>query len=293
MYLAQSEPLGPHIEAVKYLMKYRGDEQLYSPSQYSLWRMANCRLQARQIQTGDGPDPTQARLINQLNPDQPDAQIVAYTMQSTALRASARRLLDGSNSDLDAYTLYEECSRLINAIDELVARMKEWRSTITGVWQPKIVEITNQVTYFDSHDHPLTVYDCWMLHCYPNVWFAYTWNTHLASNIALCESYIALLECRAGIQEVPFQECNFDAIHRAKKVVEQLGAAIVCAIPPLVGFTDASGEQVDSPISGKVAGRFLAMTALSVVQRARYTLPAHKKFAERLTKFIHEKHALP
>src|ERR1700761_1347766 len=100
MYLARTEPLGPHSEAVKHILRARGDGQLFDSSKFALWRLAHHRLQARQILLREQPEPEQIAWMNKLNLDRPDFHICGDILHMNILSAAARRLTQ-SNEDID------------------------------------------------------------------------------------------------------------------------------------------------------------------------------------------------
>lgn len=94
MYLARTKQLGPHIDAVKYILHARGSKQFYDRSQFALWRVAHHRLQARQILHREGPDADQIEWVSKLNMSLPDIHISADVMHMNILNAAARKLTE-------------------------------------------------------------------------------------------------------------------------------------------------------------------------------------------------------
>lgn len=75
VYVASEIPLGRHGEAIKYLFRLRGNEQLFSRSNFSLWSLATHRLQARQMLRHEEPDAVQIELLGLLDRGRPDLRI--------------------------------------------------------------------------------------------------------------------------------------------------------------------------------------------------------------------------
>lgn len=291
MYLRHSTALGPHSQAIKYVMAKRGDGIILDRSRFALWRMANCRLQARQIQAGDYPEPAQKELISKLNLDRPDGRIVADITDISSLCADARKLLEDSSTNTSDHEA--EATTLLTRMATLINELDTWTSTMTGIWSPRPVGSTKalkleEVAYSADSNHPLAYYDCDELLAYPNVWFAYIWNSHAAAQIVLRESLVKIHRRYAsssapGIEGIAQQQ---------RLAVPLLAASALKSFPPLVGFTDASGEQFEPVLQGKAAGRFLALFAMDVVAKAELVPSRHRFKARKVIEWIHDNHSL-
>ena len=297
MYLAQEEPLGPHINAIRFILNSRGDSQLYDRSRFALFRAANCRLQARQLLRGEDPEPLQEELLSKLNVTHPDIHIAVDIMRMSHLCAEARKLLQWGN-DRAAGTLTAAAStatRLLKSMRDLIAAVSCWTSSMTGVWQPKVIDahsITRPEEAPYSSDHPLANFECPSLFSYSDIWFAYIWNFHAASQIVLREALIQIVHYRARLQHEYDSQHPNGIIDEQRGAIENLSASIIKSFPPLMGFTDVSGKLPPSIPQGLMAGRSLALFAMDVVRKAEFTPPEHKNTAFKVANWIHASHAL-
>lgn len=291
MYLRHSEALGTHSQAVKYVMAKRGAGIILDRSRFALWRMANCRLQARQIQAGDYPEPAQKDLIGKLNLDRPDGRIVADITNITMLCADAKRLLENPKSH--APDQEAEASALLTRIANFLNEVDSWTSRTTGVWNPKPVGSLKalkleEIEYTSDSNHPLAYYDCPEVFAYHNVWFAYIWNSHAASQIVLREYFVKI---HALYKDSAPPELE-NIAQEQRIAVPRLATSAMKSFPPLVGFTDASGEHFEPVLQGKAAGRFLALFAMDIVAKAELIPKIYKVKARKVVEWIHANHSL-
>ena len=275
------------------MLNARGGDQLFNQSQLALFRAANCRLQARQMLSSQEPEPVQEELIGQLDANVPDVRIAIDIMQMSRLCSEARSLLQ-SRSDSAAATLVVimQIDSLLDRMDDLLAAVLGWTSGTNGIWKPKVVDAYSLETPefpSDTMDHPLRHYNCPRLLSYPDVWFAYIWNFHAASQILFRETRIKLTRYRASLEEENLiqNEMELELI-----AVEKLTSTIISSLPPLLGFANQSGEPPASTPQGVMAGRFLALFALDVVRNASYACPEHKLVASEVVDWIKEHHSL-
>lgn len=294
MYLAQPEPLGPHIAAIRYILSIRGNEQLYDRSRFSLFRAANCRLQSRQMMRGEDPEPIQEELLRKLDAQRPDVHVALDIMNMSQLCAEVRRLLP--DSILDPAKLQteraQEVARLIVRIEELLNDATAWTFKTTSIWQPKVVESRSTTTSCEAtylQDSPMAYFGCPSLFTYSHIWFAYIWNFHAASQIVLREHLVRLL---LYLDQLQSREVDQARIAQEQIAIEKLSSTIIRSFPPLMGLTDEDGKRTMSAPQGLMAGRFLAQFAMDVVARSEYTPAEHKKTALKVEEWLRESHAL-
>ena len=295
MHLAQHEPLGPHGNAIRYVLQTRGAQQLYDRAPKSLWCIANQRLLARKLILHEKPDPVQLELSDLLNTSRPNIHLVDDCLKMTSLCADSHNLVSGQGMAQlaeTAVTLVERVENLLQRMRELLDEIGVWTSTVTEVWKPKTINAA-PILSFRGHpaNHPLASFSCSDFLSYTDNYFAYIWNFHAACQIVLRESIIDLIEYRAAMQFEAVDESGQDAVRREQDTIEKLSSSIIRSFPPLMGFIDDTDQQ-SAPSQGKMAGRFLALFALDVILRAKSTTLEHKHIALTVTQWVYASHAI-
>lgn len=247
---------------------------MHNPSTFALWRMANCRLQAKQIQEGEDFDACQESLIHILGAGQPDSRIVSDILEMTAFCAQAKRML----LHADTYDA-ESILSLLRKIEIQFGGMDSWPSETTDLWKPSWEQETHTTSI---PEHSLAHYHGLPSLSYTNIWFAYIWNFHRACQILLHDRY-ALLSM--GVRISP---CEEDVSSRERQVVETLARSILQSAPSLLGFKN----KVEQQGKGTVAARFLALFSIQVVKDSTLTSPRQKTAAREIIAYIHKAHSL-
>lgn len=296
VYLSSEIPLGRHGEAVKYLLRLRGNAQLFSRSNFSLWSLANHRLQARQILRHEEPDEIQMELLDLLDTGRPDIRICADTMKMTAVCAAARKLIKRQNTPTCLAELLQDTADIARRMHALLSEMEQWTATAAQTWQPKLVDARIMTRrpreYRYSADHPLAHLYCAKLIAYPDVWLAFIWGFHAACQIITRETFIAVLEFQARTQGREPDHTQAEVIAREREMVERLAASIVGAFPALMGFTNGAGEEDDVHPQGLMAGRCLALFAMEVIHKAKYARFEHKDTAVAVVRWMSASYVL-
>lgn len=312
MYLSRSFPLGPHSEALKLILRARGEEPLFSQSSFNLWRLAHHRLQTRQVMLGEAPDPEQIAWVSKLNLDRPDLHFYADVLHINLLGVEARRLMQGS-PDIGA-TLDERIERarqLSRSMQDLIASIEGWTSEVTGKWRPKIKD-PDIIVYQEADepdDLPIPNFPCPQVLSYNDIWLvsiptlkqlahannfqAYMWTFHGASQIILRESLVGLLRYIANLQgrDSPDPE-DVAVVQDQRNGVDALSAGIIRSFPKLMGFTHRDDGGPRSLTHGKMAGRLCSLFPMWVIQKAQFTSDLHKQTATEVTRWIEFRHGL-
>ena len=294
MYLARTDPLGLHSDAVRHVLHARGDQQLFDPSRFALWRVANHRLQARQMLLREEPDPDQVVWLSKLNINRPDIHISADVLHMNILVAAVKKLTqDGKKTRSNTLERVEQASQLVDTIQSLLISVVSWTSAMTGVWKPQQVDSRH---YKDAVDDlsgsPIPVIPCPRVLTYHDIWLAHMWTFHAASQIVLRESlgdvfnYITTLQ--GQLPDSGVMEC----IQKQREVVERLAGAIIRSIPTLLGIKNDPQQDSQSVPRGRMAGRFFSLYSMWVVRRAKLTSLEHKDTASRVCEWIQSRHGL-
>jgi hypothetical protein len=183
MYLARTEPLGPHDEAIRHILRTRGDEQLYNSSHFSLWRIANHRLQARQMLLREQPDPEQIAWVSKLNINRPDLHICADVLHMNMFSEAAKRLTQAHEDIATMRTERSEQARhLVHEIRDLISTIESWTSAMTGVWIPKIDDPQNIAQPQDVDEPanlPIPHFPCPQTLSYSDLWLVQIFSSKL------------------------------------------------------------------------------------------------------------------
>ncbi len=299
MYLAAERPLGVHSGAVKFVMNSRGTSQLDDRARFDLWRAANCRLQARQLQSGEPPDPGQVQMLSRLNTERPDIHVAADIMLITSLCAEARSLLSKCESmQLDGCQLGDALSQLLFRMRDAGNAASSWTSGVSALWRPTSVcsptALQRNSILGNSPEHPVPMCDFFHLLTYSSSWYAYIWNFHAAAQIMLHEQIQQLQQLQATLFLCDSHGTVKDNKEREATTARQLALSILQSIPAVIGLTDAAGTHVAPPAGqGRVAGRFLALFAVNTVSKSSLVTAQQRLVARNIVAWIHATHALP
>ncbi|KXL43189.1 hypothetical protein M433DRAFT_162814 [Acidomyces richmondensis BFW] len=289
MYLARSEPLGPHSDAVSHILHLRGDAQFFDRSKYALWRMAYDRLQAKQILLREGPSSTQIEWFTKLDTSTPNFRICADKLRMNILCAEAKKLLERNQHPKMALT---RAQQLIQDIQALLSSIDGWKIEMPTALKPQHASLDQmEPRMSQSCSISSFLFTCSKALAYRDISIANIWNFYTAGQIVLRESLIEVLEYAAALQ----QEDNI-AETRSKIEIEQiaiqaLAGNIIESSPQLLGFIPAKGGNY--PLQqGIMAGRFLILFSMWVIQRAKHTSRAHKRISTEIVDWIKHTHAL-
>ena len=259
--------------------------------------MAHHRLQARQILLREDPDENQMGWLSKLNVNRPDGHISIDIMRMVVLCAAARTLTQsGGNSPGTIAGKIEQARELAQKIQEFITSIESWTSEVSAIWKPQTVN-PSQIVGSDDRDGasslPTPYFTCPHMLNYHNVWMAYMWNFHAASQIILRESLVELINYAARIRGQ--QESNAEDAERIqgeREVVDKLATIIIESFPPLLGIMYDPSKETLPLRQGRMAGRFFALFSMWVVQRAAFTIPKHKQTASEVTAWINSSHGL-
>ena len=294
MYLARKEPFWPHSNAVKHVLHARGDQQFFDPSRFALWSVANHRLQARQMLLREEPDPDQVVWLSKLNINRPDIHISADVLHMNILVAAVKKLTEDSE-DISTPPLekVEQARQLMNTIQSLLISVVSWTSAMTGVWKPQPVDSRHYKHAVDDlSGYPIPVIPCPRVLTYHDIYLAYMWTFHAASQIVLRESLVGVIKYIAKLQRQEPDPEDIERIRDQRYGVDRLAGAIIRSIPTLLGITNDPLQEPRSFPRGRMAGRFFSLFSMWIVQRAEYTSLEHKDTASRVCEWIHSRHGL-
>ena len=267
---------------------------LYNRAHFSLWSAANHRLQARQILLQEEPSPVQSRLISKLDLNRPEIRICSDVLQMTTLVAAAKQLKSqqGSAGHLPIQPVAVVTDHL-RAMQELINNMDIWVAEVDSTLKPTSVDVQSIARPMAS-DHPLAYFFCKDFFTYSDIWMAFIWNFHAACQIILREAFIELARYHLQAPD-PVMDCH-DLQSSAKQqqtATTGLATNIIKSFPSLMSFaTDGSWAGAIAPVQGITVGRCLALFALQVVQKARFTSLEHKRTASKAIEWVQAQYTL-
>lgn len=175
MYLARNDPLSPHTEAVKHVLRIRGEGQLYSPTRFSLWRLTHYRLQAWQTLFREEPDAQQQAWVSKLDEERPDLRICTHVMHMNILSAVTKTLITPILEPDETLRLekLDRANHLAQEMQELTAKVESWAAEMTGVWKatednPQNIAQPQEVN--ESPHFPIPYFPYPRLITYDDIW---------------------------------------------------------------------------------------------------------------------------
>ena len=268
---------------------------LYNRAHFSLWSAANHRLQARQILLQEEPSPVQYHLISKLDLDRPEIRICSDVLQMTTLVAAAQKLMphQGSTTRVPTEPVKDVTDHL-RAMQELIDSMDLWTSEVDSTWKPTSVDVQS-IERPMVVDHPLAYFFCSNFFTYSDIWVAFIWNFHAACQIILREAFIELARYYLRAPGPGIHCDNAQSIvNKQQTTIAGLATDIIKSIPSLMSFaTDGSLATATAPLQGITVGRCLALFALQVVQKARFTSLEHKRTASKAIEWVQSQYTLP
>ncbi|KAF4483384.1 PAB-dependent poly(A)-specific ribonuclease subunit PAN2 [Fusarium agapanthi] len=130
----REEPLKLHNNAIEYLLAVRGTEQIQSDVGLALYRMANHRLQVRQLGLGLGPLPVQLACIDML-----DLSMPRYSLSKIQLGAQQTLAM---SRDISSFA-WEELSLFIFQIQVNLNEYEQWKACLPPSWEPQRIQVAD------------------------------------------------------------------------------------------------------------------------------------------------------
>ncbi|KAF2106441.1 hypothetical protein BDV96DRAFT_617327 [Lophiotrema nucula] len=299
MYLGRNDPLGPHRDAIKHILRNRGDGQLYTPTRFSLWRLIHYRLQFWQMLSRDEPIMEQQAWLSKLNLERPELRICAEVLKMHVLNAAAKQLAQTSDRiEAIRANQLDRVQQLIQDIQNHLVVTESWTSEMAAVWKVHIDD-RRSIGQFQTDDIgtiiPMPNFPYPTFLSYDDLWLAYIWNFYSANLMILRESLVDMLSLANRMQGQGSPNIDqTEGLRQQRDWIEQLSASILGSFPMLLGFTDGKTQPGWSrlPQQGKMAGRLFALFAMWAIQKAKFTSTQHKQTASEVIDWINSRHGL-
>jgi hypothetical protein len=187
----------------------------------------------------------------------------------------------------------DEIEQLVSNITASIDSMAAWKLSIPNVWHATEHRAADVWQGMHDGDSPSEYYDPKeVLQCYIDPWFAYIWNFNAASHIFLQSILIRLLSRSDQMLEHSPDQKNDERRQLAEESIVQLAGKILQSVPNLLDHKDLSARGIPTRSHGRLAGRFLALFSVEVVQRTAYAEASQRELAGRILGWIRSVHSL-
>ncbi|KAF5537101.1 negative acting factor [Fusarium napiforme] len=222
VFLVREEPLKLHNNAIEYLLAVRGTEQIQSEVGLALYRMANHRLQVRQLGLGLQPLPVQLECVDMLDPSVPRYSLSRMQLGAQQTLAMTR--------DLSSFH-WEDLSLLIIKIQVQLEEYEQWKACLPESWVPKRIQIAEHRDVLQvllARSLPLTDHVC----VYKDSFIAHQMSFFYHGQLALRSAWIdALLTMKNMFLDPSDFEQEIDIQQTA---ISNLADILVESITPLL-----------------------------------------------------------
>ncbi|KAH8671868.1 hypothetical protein BGZ60DRAFT_527315 [Tricladium varicosporioides] len=322
IYLHDSAPnLGSHTEGMAQILRLRGPEQLYSARGWSLFRLANHRLQCQQLAFPPERAPkrseVQDKLISSLSEDLAETKIEKdnYDIGKVCSRARELRakLLDpqtlsaGSDSITDTISIIQEMHTL-----DLTAT--SWR--LGPKWTYQTIPLSTFILTNSSTSNLSDInFDNWpkTIELHHDAWIAYEWNYHRTGRIILHTNLIGCLDqlLESSIAR-PQSDLDLNttetyatlhALRQASlETILALMDSILATVPQSLGDIDNRGYllsglslenemlkgEVERINSIRAVGAYFLLWSIKIIKSHKHASEQQKNFAKRTFERIRE-----
>ncbi|TVY85287.1 hypothetical protein LSUE1_G001291 [Lachnellula suecica] len=304
IYVQDPTSRGSHTEGMAQILRLRGPDQLYSARGWSLYRLANHRLQRQQLTFDSAPpiSEDQEALLASLTNSTPSNRISHDTFAISKICSRARELrskLTTSLSEVETLALIKE----MHTLDHIAT---SWR--VGPSWSFRTVSKR------DMPNYPASFPDQIQLH--HDAWIAYEWNYHRCARIIL---HTHLLECVERLlsslslashsyasppssvseDESPTFEELQEYYARSRLVISWLADGILATVPQSLGDIDSAGNLLTPPseMDGEVledkrtlqgVGAYFLMWPIKIVKSHKHLMDGQREMAEEVFERIRE-----
>ncbi|KAF5572714.1 negative acting factor [Fusarium pseudoanthophilum] len=275
VFMVREEPLRLHNNAIEYLLAVRGVEQIQSDVGLALYRMANHRLQVRQLGLGLEPLPVQLECVDML-----DLSVPRYSLSKMQLGAQQTLAV---TRDLSSFH-WEDLSLLIIKIQVQLEEYEQWKACLPESWVPKRIQIAehrNVLQVFLARSLPLTDH----VYVYKESFIAHQMSFFYHGQLALRSAWIdALLAMKNMFLDQPEfdQEIEIQtaAISRVADILVESSIALLASIH----FDDCGSIRLTQERITLCYARGICWA----LQQEKRVSAEHKTFTYRLENWIRQ-----
>ena len=275
--MVRDEPLALHNNAIEHLLTVRGTEQVMSTTGFTLYRMANHRLQVRQLGLGHIPLPVQLACMDMLDTSTP-----SLSLEAIHLRAQQTLGLCQGMSYEDTFNLSDHSylNQLIERINLHLDELEQWKVDLPISWRPKCIRPTEMEEIRQTlaalslpvFPHLWTYEDPWIAH---QMTFFYQGQLALRTAMIDVLAMMGRLSTNHGLiaslqQEVIYQET----------AISRLADVLVESTPPLLGSIQLDSGGIG--LRGKKITSCFARAICWTLQQGKLVSKEHKELANKV-----------
>lgn len=278
-----------------HVLHARGNDQFYNQSQFSLWRVAHHRLQARQLLLREEPDIEQVIWLNKLNTQIIPLHISVDVQQMNMLAARAKKITVGNQVSLTRLAVkIAQARSLIRSMLDLLQSIQAWTTAVNDIWKPRTIDPRNIAPAGQEvvTDLPLPPFHCPGVLDYHDIWLSYMWNFHSAAQMILRESLIEVQHYILALEGREPAADESQIIVEQEEKVHLLSSMIIRSFPQLLGFIHRETRGPNTLPNGMMVGRFFSLFSMAVIKQARLTSAEHKQTALEVMEWVTSSHGL-
>lgn len=275
---------GSHVQGMAQMLRLRGSDLCLRPRGWSLFRLANHRIQKQQLAYNMPQIAEKLDWFSQLNDSEPYVRLEKSTHDIGETCKRAQALLD--LIDLGGLVT----SAILDTVKELRALDQEavtWRQTSQWCF-----------TSFTVSDRPdllaatMGITDTIQLHS--DVWMAYEWNYHRTARIIFLQQ---VFECSEAAFRMPELEDSGKQVLRntmsdCASTIQKLADEVFATTPQVFGLINHMGQlqgEDSGPARCRAVGGYLLLWPVRIIKGERFvTTPAQKERAWRVFEKIRD-----
>ncbi|PTB35024.1 hypothetical protein M441DRAFT_52466 [Trichoderma asperellum CBS 433.97] len=261
LYTPNKVSKGSHVQGMAQILRLRGSDLVYNSRGWSLFRLAQHRIQKHRLTYDMQQIPETSYLLKELNDSEPSARLEknADDIGGTCKRARTLLGLIIANR-LPASTVVDMIKELHSSDQEAVS----WRQT--SQWSFTTFTVSERP---DLSPAARGITETIQLHS--DVWMAYEWNYHRTARIAFLQQ---LLQCSKAALETPdLEEVDrqtlSNTIAECISTVQWLADEFLATVPQSFGDVNHMGllhDCKDGPPRCRAIGGYLLLWPTRVVK---------------------------
>jgi len=259
-----------------HILRLRGTEQFHDPRGWSLFQLANHRIQKQQLAFHLPPSRESEHLLNHLDEQLVFAHLERDALQISSICTRGRAMMERLASDKDlSITDVIQLVREMHSLDQTVVK---WR---TGPeWSFRTVKRP------DLTGHPgilATFPELVQLH--PDVWNAYEWNYHRTARIIMHEQLLTCLRRMSSASSPDDNVVTEMALLtplevESMTIIQGLADKILATVPQTFGDIDHDGRVRDNtgrPPRCRAVGAYLLLWPIKIIKSQQSSVTSAQK----------------
>ncbi|KAL7919044.1 hypothetical protein ACQKWADRAFT_213708 [Trichoderma austrokoningii] len=284
LYTPNEVSKGSHVQGMAQMLRLRGNDLVYSPRGWSLFRLAHHRIQKQRLAYNLSEIPETSDVLKALNSSEPSVRLEKNADDILDTCKRARTLLGLITAGgLPASVVVDMIKELHSSDQEAVG----WRQT--SQWSFTSIAVSERP---DLSSAACGVTETIQLHS--DVWMAYEWNYHRTARIIFLQQ---LLQCsRAALETPDLEEADEqtlnNTISECISTIRWLADEFLATVPQSLGDVNHMGRLHDSnhgpPRCRAIGGYLLLWPTRTVKAETSETSVNQKERAQRVFEKIRE-----